>query len=75
MKAASRLYAERHVDERIMITRYEGRLRGLISLVEPTLKGEDLAAVDNGQAVDVTITWRKVNATNKNKRVLFDSRY
>jgi glycosyltransferase involved in cell wall biosynthesis/SAM-dependent methyltransferase len=46
MKAASRLYAERHVDERIMITRYEGRLRGLISLVEPTLKGEDLAAVD-----------------------------
>jgi glycosyltransferase involved in cell wall biosynthesis len=42
MKAASRLYAERHLDERIMIARYEGRLRGLIGGTDA--QGADLAA-------------------------------
>jgi O-antigen biosynthesis protein len=42
MKAASRLYAERHLDERIMIACYEARLRGLIDETDP--QGEDLAA-------------------------------
>jgi glycosyltransferase involved in cell wall biosynthesis/SAM-dependent methyltransferase len=31
MKAASRLYAERHLDERIMLFSYEGRLRELVN--------------------------------------------
>ena len=28
--------------------------------------------IDNGQMIDLTITWCKVNAPKKNKRVLFD---
>ena len=44
MKVASRLYAERHLDERIMTTRYESRLRGLIGGTDA--QGVDLAVAD-----------------------------